>query len=1021
MSVPTKVTNLQNNAVSLEEEEEEYHGYKTVGEEDLKALQSQQLYRGQGTLSTWQKPKSLKLKVMAFVLFISFILIFVWQILVGTCNITRFCKLIDVSSQQDSPYSFKTLRFYIPSSLIWTNLTVGSFMLFTSCLLTNHLFKQRIFPKSLEFIGYFIRQASNIILLTQYLIIILPSFVLFISIGLTINWSTAVSFSLGAMTCTMTAYIATSICTKANIRSSKNSKTEEFSHSLNIASVAAIIIYSSTLGCASLAVAAAYLLYSDVHALTGFIAGSSLASFFLRTSSTLSFDSMVTAFKFQPPFRQVIPPNAVAVVSSGVSIVTGLTSDIYGSFSLCIIATAFLGSGLPFFGNNPFSLCVFNHLVIDKVCGPFGYPENVSFASVICRSDNLYMSYPSLNPENSVSIFVSVPFLLFSSTLGVYFLSAIAIQIYEKQNKQETSSTDASQIFLSLKKKSFISIIICAILLIISSSAIFFGLFGSSTNFQKSKLHGFGKKVSTIVLDGSDTQCTLGFSTIPRSTELKEESYHPIFPSGSSYGSVEGIPFRLFSCNFIGIVAGVLVALVSYSSYFSDPPDNSDLGTLSVVFRRFSTSLLLQIPITAIILATILFPFKLYGSFGVGIATIGFLSSTGVNVIMKLIGILLTNAQSTEVSNEKHYHHPNQSRQFIHEFNRFTTMNSQIISNGSTILSAVTGLFALVQKSGLWLSPRSLAGSVNVPPTNLIFFYQGLFLPNIFVIVSMLLGALLPFIIGALFVTASFRTGLAIYVGRRSRQQLTVSMSPSFVGEITKLSFKEGSFIYILSIMLPLCIGTGFGQRPLVSYLVGVSGISFVIGTAFCGAPIKQISRGKHSRSRSEFTTATKQNISPCLQSTVKCSVSMGMLVCALIQTNESKGWIGGILLCVTIMVLIGFGFWTRRRFIEIVYKSGLRDESNKWQAPERTVSPFYEDDSAIDPRNVNPSSLMADVMRFFGVQNDRPVSTARVNITNGIICTVDSPDEPDVMIIPRPRARVERGVVHDDARKLHV
>lgn len=44
----------------------------------------------------------------------------------------------------------------------------------------------------------------------------------------------------------------------------------------------------------------------------------------------------------------------------------------------------------------------------------------------------------------------------------------------------------------------------------------------------------------------------------------------------------------------------------------------------------------------------------------------------------------------------------------------------------------------------------------------------------------------------------------------------------------------------MLFIMLPVCIATGFGQRSLVSYLVGVSGIGFVLGTALYGIPMKQ-------------------------------------------------------------------------------------------------------------------------------------------------------------------------------------
>lgn len=1015
-------------------EDQPYEGYQIVAEEDLLALQNQEFDGQRARTLPWHKSRSVKLKLITFLLLVSFILILIWQILAGNCRVSRLCNIVDLSSQQESRYKFHTFRFILPSSLLWIGLTSGSLLLLVSSALTIQLNKKTDLSPSSEYISHFIDQTSSIILLTQFLVIIVPSFILFLLIGILSSWTAAGTFSMGALTSTMTAHIVTSICRRRSVKSHIPQTIASSSESIKEVILPAIILTLTTIGLVTVATSATYLLHSDIQALTGFMAGSSLATFFQRTSSTLSFDSTITAFRFKPPFREVIPPNVVAAVASGVSLLTGFISDVYGSFAICTIATALLGSGLPFFENNPYALCIFNHLNIDQKCGPFGYPENISFATVLCRSRNLYLRYPSLAPENSVSRFVAVPFLLLVGTLSTYVLTSIFTVAYYKWMKAAKSKVANLNSVNSFKNILLISSVCCSALLIASSSAIFFGLFGTSSQFQNSNILGFGETVPREVLDGSATQCFVNATTLPSGVS-SAEGYVPMFPSGQSYGSISSIPLRLFGCNCIGILAGLLIVLLTVPSYFRKKTLNQ--GGLAVVFRRFSVSILLQIPVIFIVMMALILPFKLYGSFGIGLAAIGYISSVGVLLTAKIIGILLINIESSTICIERRANNSNNLRKYAQDIYKYTTASWHIATNGAVTLSGFTGMFALVQKSGLWLSPRVLSGSVGFPSTNLMYYHTGVLLRNMFFVISLLIGALLPFLLASFFISASIRSSLAIYVVRKVRRHISISSAPSLMADVTKISFQECSFIFMLSIFTPMCIGFTFGQRALVSFVIGVIMISFILGLCFGGGngismktssskiPTTTMQRNRNNNnSNADFLRPSKQNIAPCLQGALKVTISMSILTCTLMQEDERRWWVGTGLFAFVILTMAIIAWWCKRRFVDMMKTSSEKDDCNRWEAPERIVSPFYQGPNQLDPSLVNPRSWVGGTMRYFKSGPQQPNNNKGGNITsnmskNGSVRMVELPgnEETDGLLLPRSNdnEREETEIDHEE------
>lgn len=64
-----------------------------------------------GKLSPSKKTNSIKMIILSIDLFVSFALIVTWQVLVPNFQVTRLCSMMNMSSQQVSPYLFRAFVF----------------------------------------------------------------------------------------------------------------------------------------------------------------------------------------------------------------------------------------------------------------------------------------------------------------------------------------------------------------------------------------------------------------------------------------------------------------------------------------------------------------------------------------------------------------------------------------------------------------------------------------------------------------------------------------------------------------------------------------------------------------------------------------------------------------------------------------------------------------------------------------------------------------------------------------------
>lgn len=683
-------------------------GYKVLSERDLMSIQNKHPQVENGKLSPSPKIRSFHMVLLSFVLPIAFAVIMAQHVLVSNSQGTSGCTSTDMSYQRVSPYLFRMFRFFISSGPVRIGLSVGSIIMFAASILVIKLSKNSIPSKLLEFIRFYIHRASSIIPVSHYLVNLVPSFIIFLIIGLRFNWSTAGCFSIGTMMYTVSAYTVTAICnminTPTNIRMAVSRKSVEIQRSLFNAFMFAVLILCVTMGLALISTVGSYVLYANIEALPAFIAGSAFASFLLRSSSTLSFDAIVTAFNFKPIFRNVIPSTAATVVSSGASIATGIASDIFDSFSITTVCTAFLSAGLPYIANNQYALCVFNHLNIDKECSSHGYPKDASFASVICHTANFFKEYPSLINATAVLQFLSVPFSLLIMTMIVYLFVMLCIPFSEMMIRKRRSRRVRA--LVQFKRSMLTALVLCAVLLAASSSTVFFLFFGASSGFQKSKSHGFGKPLPRMVLNGVEDQCSLGGNLsstymLPIGIVKREENYSPVFPSGTTHGSAKGVSMRLFASHCIGIFAGLFVVLVSYLKAASQQVREENSGPQS--FITLDKSFLSQIPIAAVLCLTIVVAFRLFGAYGVGLSAVGFVAVSSASLIGKLMGLFLLDAESAQFSIGQDAS-VGEFQGVVHGITRVTSTSGEVI-DAARVMTVVTAFFALLQKCGIWSSP----------------------------------------------------------------------------------------------------------------------------------------------------------------------------------------------------------------------------------------------------------------------------------------------------------------------------
>lgn len=808
-------------------------------------------------------------------------------------------------------------------------------------------------PRMVEIAGY-IAEGSVAFLRTEYFFLSILVIILFVLIGFATSWPTAACYIVGAIMSATTGYIGMSIATKGNVRTTAACQTG-IGMGLNVAFRAGAVMGLSVVSMGLAGLSTLYLIFRDVRALAGFSAGASTIALFARVGGGIYTKAADVGAdlvgKVEANIPEDDPRNPATIadnVGDNVGDVAGMGADLFESYVGSLVATSILGASLPYYMGNARALCVYNHLAFDQKCLTTGSDGNFeSFAAVLCSdtvdadNDSILGSYPDLRSSQSNSMFIALPFMI--ACVGV--ITGIICTAYVHVSKKLEGLVDKSKIMKSLLRSLRLNIFVAAMMIVAGTAGLCWGIFGGSSAFQEADGFGQSNLPRFVVPD----TCPPNPTSLGGTLEVEQSTYQPFDALLFQFPSPTSVPWRLFLCVVIGLLLGILIGyLTEYFTAGSYPPTvgiagAGEYGAGAVVIQGLGIGMLSTVIPLTLVAITILGAYNLFGPYGISLAAVGMLSTLGITMATDAYGPVADNAGGIAEMAEL----PSSVRDTtdaLDALGNTTAATGKGFSNGSAVLTAFALLTALVQDSGLAPNPLELVPeSDGVPPEAHIRDFQTVSILNIYVVVSVFVGIMVPYMFGAFTMLAVSRAAQAMIVEvRRQFREIPglregkPGVRPEHVKCIsisTKSSLIEMVLPGSLAIMTPLIIGFGFGQRALIGLLLAAIGSGYMVGILMSNAGgawdnakklVESGYFGKSNAKGSEWHKATvagdtvgdpfKDTSGPSMNILIKLMTTFGLISVPLMQSDHTrKGWIGLILLLATLLFTGSFGLWKMR------------------------------------------------------------------------------------------------------------
>ena len=237
------------------------------------------------------------------------------------------------------------------NSIIWITPILAVCALLFAAYKASYVAKAAPGNARMQEIASAIAEGADAFLKSEYKILAIFIVVLFVLIGLFINWGTAICFLLGALCSILAGFFGMRVATKANVRTANAALESGMNRALSIAFSGGSVMGMCVVGLGLLGCSLIYIITGNYNILFGLSLGASSIALFARVGGGIYTKAADVGAdlvgKVEAGIPEDDPRNPATIadnVGDNVGDVAGMGADLYESYVGSILATFSLGA-----------------------------------------------------------------------------------------------------------------------------------------------------------------------------------------------------------------------------------------------------------------------------------------------------------------------------------------------------------------------------------------------------------------------------------------------------------------------------------------------------------------------------------------------------------------------------------------------------------------------------------------------------------------------------------------------------